>query len=409
MRRNQILWVLYDFGNSIVTIVFAIFYTQWMVYDQDVSDIWFNMLFVLSTALLLIIVPVLAAVADHKNLSLFFLRCSTLLQFTAYIAACAFVLSGTKSPVLAAALFLATNFFYQSSLVFYNALFEGIAENGKEGALSGAGQAGNWVGQLAGLLFAFPILAGKISFFGLSARAETFLPATLLSFIFVLPLLIFFTAPLMEKREMREPGTLKKHILTLFKIPGVALFLCGYFLFNDAVLTAGNNFPLYLQEVFHTPDTMKSIVTMAILLTSAVGAYGAGKIADRIGHRKAMLLCLYGWIVILPLFSAITNLTVFIALTTVMGLFYGAMWSVTRAALLMLLPKGHVGVGMSFYTIAERFSSFLGPILWSGMLFIGHDMGALRYRLAILSMTVFIALGVILTRKLPKELFERKA
>ncbi len=44
--KRLVLWSLYDFANSIVMIVFFLYYSQWLVVDRGVSDFWFNMTFV---------------------------------------------------------------------------------------------------------------------------------------------------------------------------------------------------------------------------------------------------------------------------------------------------------------------------------------------------------------------------
>ena len=44
-RKNIFLWTLYDFANSIVTIVFFLYFSEWLVIDNGVSDFSYNMIF----------------------------------------------------------------------------------------------------------------------------------------------------------------------------------------------------------------------------------------------------------------------------------------------------------------------------------------------------------------------------
>ena len=39
-RKNIALWTLYDFANSIVVVVFFLYFSQWLVVDKGVSDFW---------------------------------------------------------------------------------------------------------------------------------------------------------------------------------------------------------------------------------------------------------------------------------------------------------------------------------------------------------------------------------
>ena len=94
-----------------------------------------------------------------------------------------------------------------------------------------------------------------------------------------------------------------------------------------------------------------------------------------------------------------TNFSLFIVLSILMGFFYGATFTVSRAAMTALCPKEKLNFGFSFYTLAERFSTLFGPLAWglitSGLI----NFGPIRYRIAVASMAVFVAIGIFLLRK----------
>jgi len=70
-RKNIFLWTLYDFANSITTIVFFLYFSQWLVVDKGVPDFWYNMIFTASSVLLLLTAPVLGSIADKTIGKLF--------------------------------------------------------------------------------------------------------------------------------------------------------------------------------------------------------------------------------------------------------------------------------------------------------------------------------------------------
>ena len=72
----------------------------------------------------------------------------------------------------------------------------------------------------------------------------------------------------------------------------MGLFLLAYFFFNDAIITSQNNFPIYVQRVFGASDTTKSMLLIGILLTSVVGAFVSGLIADKIGLKRTLSIVL---------------------------------------------------------------------------------------------------------------------
>ncbi|MFA5230740.1 MAG: MFS transporter [Candidatus Paceibacterota bacterium] len=57
-----------------------------------------------------------------------------------------------------------------------------------------------------------------------------------------------------------------------------------------------------------------------------------------------------------------SNFPIFIVLSILMGFFYGATFTVARASMTALCPKEKLNFGFSFYTLAERFSTLVGPV-----------------------------------------------
>jgi MFS transporter, UMF1 family len=84
-----------------------------------------------------------------------------------------------------------------------------------------------------------------------------------------------------------------------------------------------------------------------------------------------------------------------------MGFLFGATWSVTRAVMLHLSPKESLNHAFSYYTLSERFSTFAGPLSWGLITSLMIHQGPIRYRIALISMTVFIIIGIIAVRKIP--------
>ena len=175
--------------------------------------------------------------------------------------------------------------------------------------------------------------------------------------------------------------------------------MLAYFFFNDAILTAANNFPIYMEKVFNISDNTKAMLMMGILATSAIGAFCAGWVADKIGLKKTLMFVLGSWIIIFPSLGLVSDFKIFVVFTVLMGFMYGATWAITRATMTALCPKEKLNFGFSFYTLAERFSTLVGPLTWGLItsLFIG--LGPTRYRIAITVMAIFVAIGIFFLRK----------
>ena len=404
------LWTLYDFANSIFIVVFYLYFSQWLVVDHGVSDLWFNLIFVGSTLLLLLTSPLAAVAADKSGGKLSWLRWLTVLTFLSLLltSIVANFYNPTKTVLILAALgYLLANYFYQFSFTFYNAFLRDIAPFNLRGMISGIGQCANWLGEIAGLLVTLPLITGAVVLMGNPGRSQTFLPATCLFFLFSLPVLFWFRETTIKKKSKTKFSfNYKSHIAdfkSLLKAPGMKNYLLGYFFFNDAILTASNNFPIFLDQVFKISDDTKSILLLGILVTAALGALTFGMVSDKVGHKKSLIWVLISWAIVLPLLSVLTNFTYFVVASIAMGFLFGATWTVTRAVMDYLSPEGKVTHAFSYYTLAERFSTLIGPLTWGLITHFLLGYGELRYRVAALSMTVFILLGLLLVRNIPSK------
>jgi UMF1 family MFS transporter len=398
-RKNIFIWTLYDFANSIFVIVFFLYFSQWLVVEHGVSDFWYNMIFTVGSVLLLLTAPVLGSIADKTRGQRRCLNAITVLLILCLLGV-AFTVLFSPGRVLTAALFyLAANYFYQFSFIFYNALLHDIAPRARWGTVSGIGQAGNWLGQIAGLLIALPFAGGAVYLFGAAGRAQTFLPSVLLFVLLALPMMLLFRLPKRETPVVRwtiggEYRGQWRQFRELIRDPSLRLFLLSYFFFNDAILTASNNFPIYVEQVFKVSDATKSLVLIGILATSVIGALTSGWVSDRIGLKRATALILGGFAIIFPLLGVAENFLLFSVATTVMGFLYGAIWTVTRAAMTALIPKGKLNYGFSFYTLAERVSTFVGPLSWGAITSLLVPFGPVRYRIAVIVLAVFVVIGL---------------
>jgi UMF1 family MFS transporter len=346
--------------------------------------------------------------ADKNGEQHKYLNWITVLTFISFLFISLITLFFSHQVFLALLFFLIANYFYQFSFVFYNALLHYIAPRQLWGRISGIGQAGNWLGQIAGLLITLPFASGAVYLVGEVGRAQTFLPATIIFFILSLPMLLYFKIPKQEKviekiSIQEEYKNYWGNFKNLVREPNMGLFLLSYFFFNDAIITSATNFPIYLQRVFAVSDNTKSMLLLSILATSVIGAFCSGWVADKMGLKKTLMIVLGSFIVILPGFGLTSNFSFFVLLAVLMGFMLGAIWTVTRTAMTILCPKEKLNFGFSFYTLAERASTLIGPLSWGLVTLIFVNQGAARYRIAVSSMAVFVAIGIFFLRKVKME------
>src|ERR1017187_9240316 len=189
-RQSVTLWALYDFGASIASMAFLVYFSQWLVIDSKQSELSYNLLYVYSSILLLISAPFTSVLIDKTRQKIYALRSLTLWQF-GFLILCSCLASYfkmSKSLIIGIMIvYVLANYFHQFAMVFYNALLPNVAPAGAEGRVPGVGQAARWMGALVALALCVRLSAKPYSILGHAGRSQTFLPATVLALIVTIP------------------------------------------------------------------------------------------------------------------------------------------------------------------------------------------------------------------------------
>jgi UMF1 family MFS transporter len=326
------------------------------------------------------------------------LNIATIGTFIGYGAA-ALLADHNAHVLLVAALFLIGQYFYQLSFVFFNTMLNDKADESHRSRASGIGQFASSLGFVAGIALTLPFAA---------SRTAPLLPAVIAFFILALPMMIFYREPkqkgkVSSSEPIRETKVFAKKMIAFFVASAATPMLVAFFFFNDALLTVSNNYSIYLERVFHVPDSTKSLLPAAILGMSAIGAAIGGWVGDKIGALKTMKIILILWIIVLPLVAIAPNFLIIAILTPITGLLIGSIWTVTRSYLSLVLPEKDMGYGFSFYTIAERFATLIGPLTWGAVIWIGGIDNSV-YRVAMGAMTAYMIIGLWILMKWKREM-----
>lgn len=390
-KKNLFYWSLYDFANSFVFINFLLYFSQWLVIDGGLSDFWYNAIFVISSILLILTAPILASFTDKFGGRKYFLSFSTFGVLIGYALATLFAYLNFPMFIIVLCFFLG-QYFYQLSFCFHNPLIEDVADERHRSRASGICQFANALGQLSGLILALAFSANRLS---------PLFPSIIVFFILSLPILFWFKESKQKEAELslnfiknESKNFVKKFIIFLSVSASIPL-LVAFFFFNDALITLSNNYSIYMERVFMLDDSVKNYILMLILIMSAIGGLVFGKISDKIGTKKSLKIILMSWVILLPLFALLKSLTAFIVICIFLGLFMGGIWTVTRAYLSLSLEKENYAYGFSFYTLFERFATFLGPLTWGTYISVaGTD--PIDYRTAVLLLTIYVITGLLI-------------
>ena len=251
------------------------------------------------------------------------------------------------------------------------------------------------MGQVLGILVVLPFVSGTWYLFGAPGRGQTLLPSVILFALLSLPMLLKYREySQSESATQQTQPSFTRTVKQIVAIPGLLLLIFGYFFFSDALLTFANNFSIYLEKVYATPDAIKTYLTAGILTASAIGSVAIGWLADKKGKKKTLIALLIGWIILFGSMAFASSFDMVIVITLIAGFLYGPTWGVSRALVGDLTPRQIEASSFSLYTLAERFATFIGPITWSLVLVLTSGSGILSYRYAILSMGAVVVVGL---------------
>ena len=152
---------------------------------------------------------------------------------------------------------------------------------------------------------------------------------------------------------------------------------------------------VYAEQVlgFKQVDTMTRVFLVNI--ASAAGAFGFGYLQDRIGHRQALALTLWGWVLMTLLAFIATTPAIFWVAAVVAGLCMGTSQSAGRALAGLFAPAERLAEFFGLWAFAVRLSAIVGPITY-GLVTLATGG---NHRVAILSTGIFFVLGLWVLRR----------
>ena len=405
MNKNLLYWLLYDAGNSfVVSATGGLYLAQWLVLDKGIPEVWYGTAFSVATVFVLLTSPLFGAWSDKLGNRKAFVNIFTLIIAIAGLL----MIFSTNSrefpnflPAFVLFLFLLIQYAYQLSLVFFNSLLEKLSLENTRGKISGLSMLFNQAAFVIANAALLPFALGKVTLIGVTGRSQVFLPAFFIFAILSFPFVFKFK----EKRKLGEQseksaGVFKKTVdgikLLYRKERNVGKFLLGFSFVSDALLTISLYFALIMNELYKVSDTKKFIAVSIMFIFAAIGGYWVGKIADKRGIKRTLLLMVACIATSFFIAFVSSNLSVLLAVLVFAGIGWGGFYSLSRAMLVKISPKEQLGEYFGFYSTFERFASIIGPTLWGVTItLLAHD-SVLKYRVAGFSQIILMLIGIMI-------------
>ncbi len=403
-------WALYDWANSafattVMAGFFPIFFKKFSSAGMDATESTFNLGVANSAAslIVLLIAPIIGAIADHGNNRRRFLAAFACLGIVT--TALLFVVAQGQW-LFAAILYTLAIIGFSGANVFYDALLISISKDDQHHRISALGFALGYLG--GGILFALNVfMTIKPEVFGFSNAAEavrwSFVSVAIWWALFSIPLFLWVPepqpshdTPLLQRiscgfRALASTiGNLKKHRIVL-------RFLIAYWLYIDGVDTIIRMAVAYGSDIGLPSDSM----IKALLLTQFVGFPAAicfGRIGEKIGAKKGIMIAI-GIYSVVTIYSYFLHTAMeFYGLALCIGLVQGGIQSLSRSMFSQLIPQDKSAEFFGFYNMMGKFAAVIGPVL------IG-TVGALSNnpRLGVLAVLVLFIAGGWILRAVPEK------
>lgn len=414
MDNNTRYWILYDFANSFLSAALeGLYFSQWVVIDNKFPDIWYGGVFSAATFLLLLTAPFLGAWSDIRGKKMPFLKTASIamIVFGVILGVVAnSFLPAVPKVLFALVAFFFVQYFYQASLTFYNPLLDQLSTVKNRGNISGIGQLANNLGFVVATGVFLLLVQRHFTVFGEAGRNQVFLPATILFALLSLPMLLRFKEHVRDQTKHISINFKRVYKNTVRGLQGlftqqknVGIFLIAFMLISDAILTANLFFAIFMQEIYHIPDTQKFILVSLMSIFVIPSCYISGKLGDKFGLKKVLLVSCVILITSFLLISLSTSINLLYLLILLVGLGWGGYYTTARALLVAISPPKQLGEYFGFYSTFQKFASIIGPITWGGLTFFLVDLGSNRYRIAVLALVLLMAIGTLLLVRVKEE------
>ena len=392
-------WSMYDFANTIFSMnIISLYFALWVTVDMKGEDILYSWALSGSMFLAAIVSPIMGAVSDRLGRRMPFLIFFTLTCcfFTALIRF-------TNRLFVGLFFFVIANFCYQAAAIFYNALLPQISEKNQMGRISGYGVSLGYCGTIVGLLLVRPFVLKM-------GRQAAFVPTAVLFFVFSLPCFLFVKDALVSKRskfELQIRGAFKKTketFVNIKKYPDLLNFLIAVFVALNAINTIIIFMSVYIKKVIGFTDP--EIITFYIISTifAILGAFITGFVTDKLGSKRTLSIVLGLWGIGIFLAAISFSKAMFWIIGPLIGICLGATWTSARVLAIDLSPPQIVGEVFGFYGLIGKSASIIGPLVWGLCVWAFGFLGIIKYRLAIITLLLFLSMGFAMLQKIPNRM-----
>ncbi|MEM7337634.1 MAG: MFS transporter [Actinomycetota bacterium] len=349
-----------------------------------------------SAVLQLVFLPMIGAVADHTSHKK---RLMMALAYGGSALLAALFLVTTSTVWLGGLLFVVAAAAFGAASVVYNSFLPDIAAPEDRDRVSAVGYAYGYLGGGLWLAANFALIA-LMDDTGLAVRISLAGTGVWCAVFFAL-----FPGRLLRARPAKRtkpadqawvPFSFRAVAATLTEMrqshPQALLFLGAYLLFTDGTTTVTSISTSFAADELDASATTLLTLVLVIQFVAIPGSIGFGRLAERVGAKRALLVNLVVWMgLVVYAFVALDSIAELWIMGMVLAVVLGGSLALSRSLFSLMIPASREAEYFGFFEIAARGTSWLGPLLFG---VVNQMVGS--QRAAILSLIVFFALGIAL-------------
>ncbi|MDI6605719.1 MAG: MFS transporter, partial [Candidatus Omnitrophota bacterium] len=195
---------------------------------------------------------------------------------------------------------------------------------------------------------------------------------------------------------------LKSIIFSAEEFPRLSNFLKASFFALCGINAVMLFMSIYATRVFALSESeIINLIALSAFFAIA-GSFISGFISDYLGHRRTLFAVFVLWIICFTCGAFARSFTLYWIVGALVGLTLGATWTVSRALAISIAPPQRLGEVFGLFNFAGYLAAIVGPLFWGLVLLIAGSFGTRGYRLALLSLNLFMFIGLWFLLRIPK-------
>lgn len=402
MEKN---WILYDVGNSAFTLLVSTImpiYFNYLASQDGISEVNYLAYWGYATSAATIIVallgPVIGTASDTKG------RRKKLFLIALLVGSIGCVFLGfSQSWIWFLLLFVIAKSAYSLSLVVYDSMLPDITSEDRADEVSAQGYAWGYIGSCIPFLLSL-VLVLFYEKIGISMKT-----AMGIAFLLVALWWLMLSIPLMKNYQQThyQTSNTKNNLKASFqRLSGIfselkrnkkiLFFLIAFFFYIDGVYTI-----IDMATAYGTALGLDSTGLLLALLVTQIVAFPAaltfGKLAGKVNPSRLITVCISAYFLIALYGIILKEQYQFWLLAIAVGIFQGAIQSLSRSYFVKIIPANKSGEYFGIYDICGKGAAFAGTMVVS---MISQVTGSVNLGVGALSI-MFLA-GIFFFRKADK-------